>query len=57
MIVAKQFLEKSYSLREVAQECPTDALRIEALTIADQWRRLSLTARYQDQIAVLHAAC
>lgn len=56
MIDAEQCLARSDSLREVAQNCPTDALLVEALIIADQWRRLSLTARYQDQIALLHAA-
>ena len=56
MFDAEQCLARSDSLREVAQNCPTDALLVEALIIADQWRRLSLTARYQDQIALLHAA-
>jgi hypothetical protein len=50
MIDAAQCLARSSSLYELARTCPTETLRTETLAIAIYWKRLSITAVYQDQI-------
>lgn len=50
MIDAAQCLARSKSLYELARICSTDKLRIETLDVAAYWKRLSVTAIYQDKI-------
>jgi hypothetical protein len=50
MIDAAQCLARSNSVYELARTCPTETLRTETLAIAVYWKRLSITAVYQDQI-------
>jgi hypothetical protein len=55
MIDAAQCLARSNSLYELARTCPTEMLRTEKRAIAIYWKRLSITAVYQDQIDSDHA--